>query len=96
MIPEGSIVVSGSIAYDHLLFHDGSFSELPGAADSNFNMSMVAARMRREFGGCAGNIAYTLNMLQPGAGTLVGAVGHDIGSYSQWLRQNGSTLPRHS
>ncbi len=88
MIDKASIIVSGSIAYDHLLFHDGNFSQLPSAAAKDLNISMLAMRMRREFGGCAGNIIYNLEMLQPGAGVLVGSVGHDIDSYLQWLQSH--------
>jgi len=44
--------------------------------------------MRREYGGCAGNIAYNLNLL--GEDPLIMAtVGHDFEPYAQWLSQNG-------
>jgi adenosine kinase len=43
--------------------------------------------MRREFGGCAGNIAYNLNLLGEDFAILA-VVGHDFEPYSQWLSQN--------
>jgi adenosine kinase len=44
--------------------------------------------MRREYGGCAGNIAYNLNLLGEEA-LAMAVVGHDFEPYSQWMSQNG-------
>jgi adenosine kinase len=44
--------------------------------------------MRREYGGCAGNIAFNLNLLGEEALTMA-VVGHDFEPYSQWMSQNG-------
>ena len=44
--------------------------------------------MRREYGGCAGNIAYNLKLLG-GDGKPMGAVGSDFGPYAQWMDQTG-------
>jgi len=44
--------------------------------------------MRREFGGCAGNIAYNLKLLG-GKGKPMGTVGSDFLPYSEWMDQQG-------
>jgi adenosine kinase len=52
------------------------------------NVSFLVPEMRREFGGCAGNIAYNLALLGE-TGFPMAAVGHDFGAYSEWLKRNG-------
>jgi adenosine kinase len=47
--------------------------------------------MRREFGGCAGNIAYNLKLLGD-TGHVMATVGHDFGPYADWMDQKG--VPR--
>jgi adenosine kinase len=44
--------------------------------------------MRREFGGCAGNIAYNLQLLKEEP-LIMATVGHDFEPYAQWLSQCG-------
>jgi adenosine kinase len=44
--------------------------------------------MRREFGGCAGNIAYNLRLLG-GEGLAMGTVGKDFEPYERWMDRNG-------
>jgi adenosine kinase len=41
--------------------------------------------MRREFGGCAGNIAYNLNLLDPSIALPMATVGKDFDSYAYWM-----------
>jgi adenosine kinase len=55
------------------------------------NVSFLAPSMRRNFGGCAGNIAFNLKLLG-GAGAPMGTVGHDFGPYEQWLREHSIVL----
>jgi adenosine kinase len=55
------------------------------------NVSFLALQMRREFGGCAGNIAYNLKLLGD-TGYVMATVGHDFGPYAQWMDQQG--VPR--
>jgi adenosine kinase len=52
------------------------------------NVCFLVPNMRREFGGCAGNIAYNLMLLE-GDGKPMGTVGHDFDPYSQWMDQTG-------
>ncbi len=57
-------LIGGSLAYDVVMRFDGRFHEqlLPGELH-RLNVSFQARTMRREFGGCAGNIAYGLRLL---------------------------------
>jgi adenosine kinase len=52
------------------------------------NVSFLVPRMRREFGGCAGNIAYNLKLLG-GSPVPMGTVGKDFGPYAQWMDECG-------
>lgn len=52
------------------------------------NVSFQVPLLRREFGGCAGNIAYNLKQLG-GEPLPLGAVGCDFGSYSEWMDRCG-------
>ena len=50
------------------------------------NVCFVNPRMRREFGGCAGNIAYNLKLLG-GDPVPMGTVGTDFTDYRDWLKE---------
>jgi adenosine kinase len=52
------------------------------------NVCFMVPQMRREFGGCAGNIAYNLNLLG-GNGSPMGTVGQDFDPYSKWMTECG-------
>jgi len=69
------ILICGSIAYDNIMVFPGRFREhiLPEQIHI-LNVSFLVPELRREFGGCAGNIAYNLRLL--GSDPLVmGTVG---------------------
>jgi adenosine kinase len=51
-------------------------------------VSFLVPQLRREFGGCAGNIAYNLNLLG-GKGQPMATVGRDFDAYAQWMDQCG-------
>ena len=52
------------------------------------NVSFLVPDMRREFGGCAGNIAF--NLTQLGAECYaIASVGHDFESYAKWMDASG-------
>ncbi|KON81088.1 carbohydrate kinase family protein [Azoarcus sp. PA01] len=84
-----SILVCGSVAYDTIMvFHDRFKSHILPEQIHILNVSFLVPDMRREFGGCAGNIAYNLKLL--GADPLIMAtVGDDAGPYREWLRELG-------
>ncbi len=89
-----SVLICGSLAYDTIMRFDGRFREniLPEAAD-HLNVSFLAAHMRREFGGCAGNIAYNLNLLGV-TGYPMATVGRDFQDYATWMDQKGVSRSR--
>lgn len=59
-----STLICGSLAYDNIMTFEGRFREhiLPDQVHI-LNVSFLVPTMRREFGGCAGNIAYSLHLL---------------------------------
>ena len=84
-----SSLICGSVAYDTIMTFDGRFREhiLPDQIHM-LNVSFLVPGMRREYGGCAGNIAYTLKMLG-GDPVVMATVGQDAGPYLQYLRDLG-------
>ena len=84
-----SALICGSMAYDTIMvFHDKFKNHILPEKVHILNVSFLVPVMRREYGGCAGNIAYNLNLL--GEKPLIMAtVGHDFEPYSQWLSQHG-------
>ncbi len=85
-------LICGSMAYDTVMVFEGRFREhiLPDRIHV-LNVSFLAPSMRRNFGGCAGNIAYNLRLLG-GAGLIMATVGHDFGPYANWLGERGIEL----
>jgi adenosine kinase len=82
-------LICGSMAYDTVMVFEGRFREhiLPDRIHV-LNVSFLAPSMRRNFGGCAGNIAYNLKLLG-GAGLIMATVGHDFSPYASWLDAQG-------
>ena len=87
-----SALICGSIAYDNIMVFQGRFQDqiLPDQIHV-LNVSFLVPALRREFGGCAANIAYNLRLLGD-AGYPMATVGHDFGPYRDWLRQRGVPL----
>jgi len=85
-------VICGSLAYDTIMVFQDQFKNhiLPDQMHI-LNVSFLVPRMRREFGGCAGNIAYNLKLLG-GDPLPVAAVGQDFGPYRKHLEQCGICL----
>ncbi|WP_334004575.1 carbohydrate kinase family protein [Burkholderia cepacia] len=83
-------LICGSIAYDSIMTFEGRFREhiLPDQVHL-INLSFLVPTMRREFGGCAGNIAYALHLLG-GDARMMGTVGAlDAQPYLDRLDQLG-------
>ncbi|MCE9641379.1 MAG: carbohydrate kinase family protein [Betaproteobacteria bacterium] len=78
-------LICGSIAYDTIMVFPGRFKEhiLPEKLHI-LNVAFLVPDMRREFGGCAGNIAYNLHMLG-GKPQIMAAVGDDSQPYTYRL-----------
>lgn len=76
------------MAYDTIMvFHDKFKNHILPEKVHILNVSFLVPVMRREYGGCAGNIAYNLKLLgeEP---HIMATVGHDFEPYTQWLGQN--------
>jgi len=85
-------LICGSMAYDTVMMFEGRFRDHILADKLHvLNVSFLTPAMRRNFGGCAGNIAYNLKLLG-GEGLIMATVGHDFGPYAEWLERCG--LPR--
>ena len=80
-----SALICGSMAYDNIMVFPGRFQEqiLPDQIHI-LNVAFLVPEMRKEFGGCAGNIAYNLNLLG-GQGHAMATVGDDFAAYGSWL-----------
>ncbi len=82
-----SALICGSMAYDTImLFHDKFKNHILPEKVHMLNVSFLVPVIRREFGGCAGNIAYNLKLLG-GQPQIMATVGHDFEPYAQWLSQ---------
>ena len=79
-------LICGSIAYDTIMNFEGRFQDqiLPDQIHI-LNVAFLVPSMRREFGGCAGNIAYNLKLLQ-GEPVIMATVGGDAVPYLDRLK----------
>ena len=85
----GRIVVTGSIATDHLMVFPGRFAEqLISDRLERVSLSFLADRLDVRRGGVAANIAFGLARLGTDP-VLVGAAGSDFGDYRAWLEAAG-------
>jgi adenosine kinase len=86
-----SALVCGSLAFDSIANFGGRFADqiLPNQLHL-LNVSFLVPTLRREFGGCAGNIAYNLAALG-GEPVVVATVGIDGDDYVARLRSWGAT-----
>jgi adenosine kinase len=84
-----SALISGSMAFDTIMVFQDHFKNhiLPDQVHI-LNVSFLVPEMRRNFGGCAGNIAYNLNLLG-GEGLPMATVGTDFGPYAAWMDDKG-------
>ena len=85
-------LICGSLAFDTLMVFQGRFREhiLPEQIHI-LNVAFLVPQLRREFGGCAGNIAYNLSLLGDPAVPMA-TVGSDFAPYRDWLRRLGAPL----
>ena len=82
-------VICGSLAFDSIMNFEGKFADqiLPDQLH-NLNVSFFVPTLRREFGGCAGNIAYALKQLG-GAPLIMATVGSDGADYTKRITALG-------
>jgi adenosine kinase len=83
------IVITGSIAYDYIMFFPGEFSEhiLPENLE-RLTLSFHVHELARHWGGTGANIAYNLALLGERP-KLVASAGHDFEKFRQWLDAAG-------
>ena len=83
------VIICGSIAFDSIMVFEGRFQEhiLPEQVHK-LSVSFLVPTMRKEFGGCAGNIAYNLKLLG-GQPIPVATVGQDGLDYQTRLKDLG-------
>ncbi|MEH6502392.1 MAG: carbohydrate kinase family protein [Cycloclasticus sp.] len=84
-----SALICGSMAFDTIMLFQDKFKNhiLPDKVHM-LNVSFLVPELRREFGGCAGNIAYNLHLLGEKALPMA-TVGKDFGPYADWMDKAG-------
>jgi adenosine kinase len=84
-------LICGSLAFDSIMvFHDHFKNHILPDKIHILNVSFLVPNMRREFGGCAGNIAYNLKLLG-GEPIIMATVGEDFSPYASRLESLGLT-----
>jgi len=80
-----SALICGSFAFDTIMvFHDKFKNHILPDKVHMLNVSFLVPEMRREFGGCAGNIAFNLKLLG-GEPYPMGTIGSDFAPYAEWM-----------
>jgi adenosine kinase len=87
-----SVLICGSLAFDTITTFPGRFAQqiLPEQVHI-LNVSFLVPTLRKEFGGCAGNIAYSLKQLG-GEPLIMATLGRDGDLYRNHLQQIGASL----
>ena len=82
-------LICGSVAYDTVMVFDGRFKDhILADRIHMLNVAFLVPALRRNFGGCAGNIAYNLRMIG-GEGRVMATVGVDFAPYRAWMKDCG-------
>ncbi len=83
------ILVSGSLAYDRIMNFSGRFSDhiMPDKIHM-INVSFTVNGLKENFGGTAGNIAYSLSLLGEKP-RIVATIGYDYHRYFEWFEECG-------
>jgi adenosine kinase len=80
------VLICGSVAFDTIMNFDGYFRDQILAERLHLlSVSFLVPRLRRDCGGCAGNIAYNMRLLGD-LGVPVATVGADAHKYLEWMR----------
>ncbi|MDP2277032.1 MAG: PfkB family carbohydrate kinase, partial [Nitrospirota bacterium] len=87
-----SIYVSGSMAYDRIMDFPGRFSDhiLPDKIHI-LNVCFTVNGMIEKFGGTAGNVAYSLSLLNEKP-VILATIGKDCANYFDWLKKSGISV----
>ncbi|NYT80125.1 carbohydrate kinase family protein [Alcaligenaceae bacterium] len=88
------VLVCGSVAFDTIAVFEGHFKDhILADSVQSLSVSFFVPSMRKEYGGCAGNIAYNLRLLG-GNPIPVGTVGADAADYILYMEQLGIDTSR--
>jgi len=83
------VLICGSIAFDTIAVFEGHFKDhILADSIQALSVSFFVPSLRKEYGGCAGNIAYNLSLLG-GYAVPVGTVGADAADYLEYMQQLG-------
>lgn len=83
------VLVCGSVAFDTIAVFEGHFKDhILADSIQSLSVSFFVPSMRKEYGGCAGNIAYNLKLLG-GDPVPVGTVGADASDYLAYFKGRG-------
>lgn len=83
------IVITGSIAFDYLMSFPGKFTDVLLADQlQNVSLSFLVDSLKRQRGGTAPNIAYTMALLN-GRPHIMATAGQDFAEYRVWLEAQG-------
>lgn len=101
MTGSGSVLISGSLAYDRIFFYPRKFKDaiIPDKVHM-LNVVFTTSTVHESFGGTAGNISYTLRLLGIPA-DIISSAGNDFQPYRAWLLRHrigvqGVTMMRNS
>ncbi len=89
MAEKNKILVVGSLAYDNVMRFDGFFKDvcIPG----QYSIALTTNGRTVSFGGCGGNISYSLRLMQEDP-VLMTVAGSDFDQYKGWLVSKGIDL----
>lgn len=83
------VLICGSIAFDTIAVFEGHFKDhILADSIQSLSVSFFVPSLRKEYGGCAGNIAYNLSLLG-GRPVPVGTVGGDAADYLDYMQELG-------
>ncbi|MEK7141565.1 MAG: PfkB family carbohydrate kinase [Patescibacteria group bacterium] len=80
-----NVIITGSLGYDYIMDFPGRFADriMPDNIHK-LSLSFLVDKLSKQFGGVAGNIAYTLKLLEIDP-TIVACAGNDFSSYKKHL-----------
>jgi adenosine kinase len=89
----GSILVHGSLAFDLFFFYPGSIRDHILRESEQLSVNIRAAGPEKLFGGCAGNVAHTINLFHAPV-SLSSWAGNDAGYYLSAFEERGIDVSR--